>query len=135
MLILLPIFIFSVFQATILSWNIVLLIVVGGGLLRPPKESLLTAFFSGLIFDLTLGKTLGLTSIIFLLLTFLAILYQRKFKTTHPLYLLAFAFFSLWFFALLTGEIFALKTSLFPTFLILVVVAIFQWLDQRRKKL
>ncbi|MFC1711764.1 rod shape-determining protein MreD [Patescibacteria group bacterium] len=47
------------------------------------KVLYLLAFLLGLIGDLVLGNTVGYSSLIFLLVSFLVYLYRKKFKTTH----------------------------------------------------
>lgn len=86
-LVLLPIFIFALAQGAFLKLNLVLLIVLTWATFRPPKESLLVAFFSGLLLDLAKGTPLGLSSLILLLTSYFLLLYSRRFDSLHPVFL------------------------------------------------
>lgn len=131
LLIFLPVIIFSFFQATILPLNLVLIIVLGWGILRPSDQGLITAFFSGLILDLVGGKTLGLSSLAFLIVVFGAFLYRRRFRPSHPLYLFLFGFFSFWFLSFLTLEPFSLPEAVLTGFLLFLFWPIIFWFSQK----
>lgn len=102
-LILLPIFIFALIQGAFLSLNLVLLGLLVWSAFAPGKQILLVAFVSGLIFDLTQGTPLGVSSFIFLVFTFILYLYSRRFSPSHPLFLTIFVFFSSVFYSLITN--------------------------------
>lgn len=89
-MIFLPILIFSLLQATFLPLNLVLLTVIFWVAWRPEKTSLYFAFAAGLILDLAKGMTLGLSSFLFLVISYLLILYSRRFNPLHPLFLVVF---------------------------------------------
>lgn len=93
-LILLPIFILALFQGAFLPLNLVLLVILFLATARPAKESLLTAFLSGIFLDLASGAPLGYSSILLLISTFLAISYSRRFDPYHPLFIPVFVFMS-----------------------------------------
>ena len=92
-LILLPIFVFAIFQGAFLSVNLVLLVVLIWSTFRDDKKSLWVAFAGGLILDISLAKTLGLSSLLLLLSSFLIILYRRRFDPSHFVFLPVFTFF------------------------------------------
>lgn len=99
-MIFLPILVFSLLQATFLPLNLVLLIVIVHTATRPEKGSLYLAFAAGLILDLAKGTTLGLSSFVLLVISYLLLLYSRRFNPLHPLFLgifmlLATVFYSL----------------------------------------
>jgi len=91
-LILLPIFILALFQGAFLKLNLVLLLVLSWAAFRPPKESLLVAFFSGLLLDLARGTPLGFSSFALLIAGYLLLLYRRRFDPFHPAFLPVFVF-------------------------------------------
>lgn len=95
---------FAFIQATIFSFNFVLLLVLSWGVLRSAKSGLIFAFLAGLVIDLVIGKTLGLSSLTFLLIIALLNLYKVKFKATNFSYLLPFTFLSAGFYNLFAGE-------------------------------
>lgn len=86
-MIFLLILIFSLFQATFLPVNLVLLTLIFWIALKPSKGSLWLAFGAGLILDLAKGTTLGLSSFLLLVISYLLILYSRRFNPLHPLFL------------------------------------------------
>jgi len=93
-LILLLIFLFALFQATFLPLNLVLLTVLAWVTIRPARESLIIAFFAGILLDLAKGTPLGLSSLILLIASFLVILYRRRFDPLHPVFLPIFTLLS-----------------------------------------
>lgn len=92
-LILIPIFLLAILQGAFLKLNLVLLLVLFWASFRPPKESLLVAFSSGLLLDLAKGMPLGLSSLILLLTSYILHLYSRRFDSLHPAFLPIFVFF------------------------------------------
>ena len=78
-LILIPIFILSLLQASILPLNLLLVLILIRGALKPDRQNFYLAFWSGLLLDLAQGTPLGLSSLIFLLASLLLFLYSKNF--------------------------------------------------------
>ncbi len=93
-LILIPIFILALLQGAFLQFNLVLLLVLTWAIFRPSEEVILIAFASGLLLDLAKGTPLGLSSLFFLVVCYLLLLYRRKFDSLHPAFLPVFVFLS-----------------------------------------
>jgi rod shape-determining protein MreD len=93
-LILLPIFLLALFQGVFWSLNLTLLMVLFLVIIWPSRQSLIMAFWAGLFLDLAKGNLLGFSALIFLGITFLLILYQRKLDPYHPAFLPIFVFLS-----------------------------------------
>ena len=91
-LILIPIFILIIFQASILPLNLVLLLLLIRVALKPDQQSFYLAFWSGLLLDLAQGTPLGLSSLIFLLASLLLFLYSKKFEASYAPFLAVFVF-------------------------------------------
>jgi len=91
-LILFLVFFLALLQGAFLKLNLVLLLVLAWATFRPPREVVLVAFASGLILDLALGRPLGLFALVFLLASYLLLLYRRRFDSLHPLFLPLFVF-------------------------------------------
>jgi len=91
-LILIPVFILVVFQASILPLNLLLVLILIRTALKPDQQSFYLAFWSGLFLDLGQGTPLGLSSLIFLLATLLLFLYSKKFEPTYAPFLAVFVF-------------------------------------------
>lgn len=91
-LILLPIFLLALLQGAVLALNLVLLLVLVWTIIRPPKESLIVAFFSGIFLDLAKGTPLGFSSFAFCVLSFTLYLYSRRFDPSHPVFFALFVF-------------------------------------------
>ena len=111
----------AILEATIFPFNLVLLAVLSWGVLRSPKSGLVWAFMAGLVLDLVTGETLGLSSLIFLLVIGLLNLYKTKFKAANLIYLLPFTFFSACLFNLLKDEPFNIFNVIITTILLLLV--------------
>ena len=118
-LILLPIFLFALIQGAFLPLNLVLLTVLVWTALRPPKESLLIAFFAGLLLDLGKGYLLGFSSFAFLVFSFTLISYSHRFDSSHPLFLTVFVFISSNLYSLVTNHFFN-----WPEGLVLAILAL-----------
>lgn len=91
-LILVPILILALFQGAFLKLNLVLLFVLVWASFRPSREVILVSFVSGLLLDLAKGTPLGLSSLVFLVVGYLLLLYRRRFDSFHPAFLPLFAF-------------------------------------------
>lgn len=72
--------------------NLVLLVVLIWAIVRPAKEALIVAFISGLFLDLAKGSPLAFSSFQLLVMTYLLLLYSRRFDPTHPVFLVIFVF-------------------------------------------
>jgi len=93
-LILIPIFLLSLIQGAVLPLNLILLLVLVWTVVRPPKESLIVAFFSGIFLDLAKGTPLGISSFVLLVTSYLLLLYSRRFDAAHPIFFSLFVFFA-----------------------------------------
>lgn len=91
-IILIPIFLFALFQGAFLPLNLVLLTILFFAAFNPDKRGLWVAFGGGLLLDLVQGTSFGLSALVFLILTFLLILYSRRFEPTHWAFLIIFVF-------------------------------------------
>lgn len=92
----LVVFLLSLFQATVLRLNLLLLFVL-------LKNSFLWAFLAGLILDLLTTQRLGLSSLLFLLILGIFHLYSRKYEPRLP-FLIPFVFLASFFFAKIEKE-------------------------------
>ena len=79
-------------QASYWQFNLLLLTSLFSALYLSKGFSLTLAVLIGVIYDLLVGRTLGWTSLVFLLVNWLAIAYKRKFSFNHPLFLPALVF-------------------------------------------
>jgi rod shape-determining protein MreD len=91
-LVLLPIFLLSLLQGAILPLNLILLVVLIWAAVRPVKQGLWVAFWSGLFLDLAKGTLLGFSSLFFLMVATILVLYSHRFDPTHPAFLATFVF-------------------------------------------
>lgn len=108
-LILLPVLLLSLFQSSFLGFNLVLLVVIFYTILKQDKQSLYVALFSGLILDLSKGHLVGLSALIFLLFSYLLILYSYRFSATHWVFLIVFVALSSVLYSLLFYRFFDWK--------------------------
>jgi len=119
-LILLPVLLLSLFQGSFLGFNLVLLVVIFYTILRQDKHSLYVALFSGLILDLSKGHLVGLSALIFLLFSYLLILYSYRFSVTHWVFLIVFVALSSILYSFLFYGFFDWKEII-----VLVLIALF----------
>jgi len=91
-LILMPIFILVVLQASILPLNLLLALILIRTALKPDRQSFYLAFWSGLLLDLAQGTPLGLSSLIFLLASLFLFIYSKKFEASYAPFLAVFVF-------------------------------------------
>lgn len=94
LLIFLPIILFSFLESTVFSFPVALLFILSWAGVKSGKSSYLTAFLAGVLIDLLTLRTLGTTALVFLGLTFLHLLYQRKYTSTHLSFFLPVAVLS-----------------------------------------
>lgn len=93
-LVFIPIFLLALFQGAFLPFNLVLMTILFFTAFNPRRQSLWVAFGGGLLLDLVQGTSFGLSALIFLILTFLLILYSHRFESTHWAFLIIFVFAS-----------------------------------------
>ena len=101
---LLIVFLLSLFQATVLPVNFLLLFVL-------LKNSYFWAFLAGFVLDLMASQRLGLSSLLFLLILAVFSLYSRKYEPRLP-FLLPFVFLASFLFAKIEGEIWSFYQGL-----------------------
>lgn len=116
-----PIFILALVQTTIIGFNFLLVFVLVISLAGGEKESFLSAFISGLFLDLLAGSPLGLSSLAFLSLTFLAFAYKRKFQAKNLFFWIVIFLVGNFFFKMVNGQIWHWKEGLLMTALALVI--------------
>lgn len=92
---------FSLLEGSIIELPIVLVLLICLASQRKDAHVFFLAFISGLILDILLLRTPGATSMFFVTVTFLLMLYQRKFEIASY-YFVAFAsFFASIFYSLI----------------------------------
>jgi rod shape-determining protein MreD len=128
----LPILILAIAESTVIPLNLVLLSIISWAVLREAREGMLVAFFSGLILDFLTGRTLGLTSLVFLFLSLTIYLYKNRFQANRLAFLFPFTLFSLIAVDLLEGlPALSIRTVLIEgvnTILVIFLFPIFNFL-------
>ena len=120
-LIILPIFFFALLQGAFLPLNLVLLAVIVLAAIKPLPWGLGISFWAGFFLDLAKGTTLGLSSMVFLAVAYLLILYRRKFDPYHPLFLPIFVFFSSLLYSRLAQNLWDWREAVILTALVFLV--------------
>ena len=77
-------------QATIMPLNLLLVAVISFSILSSSVKTLFLLFWMGLLTDLILLRPIGETSLFFLVLGFLIMLYGQKYQVDSPLFILIF---------------------------------------------
>ena len=127
-LIFIPIFLLALLQGAFLPLNLVLLTVLFFTAFTLDKRGLWVAFGGGLLLDLVQGTSFGLSAFVFLILTFLLILYSRRFEPTHWAFLIIFVFASSFLYSFIVWHHLAWLQSLILallTFLTLFILRFF----------
>lgn len=133
-LVLLPILILAILESTIIPLNLTLLAIISWSVLRPAKEVLLTAFVGGLILDLLTGKTLGSSSLLFLIISLVIFLYKNRFQASRLSFLLPFTFFSVALTNLTLGLPLKSVSVILTTILIIFFLPIFNFFSKVIKR-
>jgi len=133
-LILIPIFIFALLQGSFLSLNLVLMTILVFTAFNSRRQSLWVAFIGGLLLDLAQGTTFGLSSLLFLGLTFLLLLYSKRFEPTHLFFLPFFVFLSVILYSLVIWQQIYLLSSLVLFSLTILVLFILKFFPIERTK-
>ena len=135
-LVLIPIFILSLFQGVFLPLSLVLWLVLVWGVVRPVRESLAVGFFSGLFLDLSLGNPLGFSGLLFLIFILIGFGYSRRFDSAHPAFLSVFIFLSSAAYSLILGEPWLVRSLVLVVLTLLVTPLIrYHRLDSRDLRL
>lgn len=90
LLVFLPILVLALLESTIFPLNFTLVTVILWGALRPARLGLVVAFFSGLILDFLTGRTLGLSSLLFLVASLPIYFYKNRFQADRLGFLLPY---------------------------------------------
>jgi len=133
-LILIPIFIFTLLQGSFLSLNLVLMTILVFTAFNSSRQSLWVAFTSGLLLDLAQGTIFGLSSLLFLVLAFLLLLYSKRFEPTHLFFLPFFVFFSALLYSLVIWQQIYLLSSLVLFSLTILVLFILKFFPLERTR-
>lgn len=96
----LAILLVTIFQTTIFGFNFLLALVLISALAFSPATSLTLAFLVGFILDLFSGGGWGYSSLGFVLISFLVILYRQRFSFQNPLFVLGITLVSYFLFSL-----------------------------------
>jgi len=133
-LILIPIFIFTLLQGSFLSLNLVLMTILVFTAFNSSRQSLWVAFTSGLLLDLAQGTIFGLSSLLFLVLAFLLLLYSKRFEPTHLFFLPFFVFFNALLYSLVIWQQIYLLSSLVLFSLTILVLFILKFFPLERAR-
>lgn len=115
--------IFAAFLETaVVNFNFLLVLVLISAITFPEAAALTLAFFSGVLLDLFSGKTLGLSSLAFILPIFLLILYRQRFSFQNHFVVGLFALISYLVFTLLTGR----NLNVFEGVILVILVLLFR---------
>lgn len=95
LLLILLIFLLSLWETTVFPLNLTLVAVVIWAALRSVSQGLPIAWLAGLILDLLSGRVLGTTSLAFLLLTLPVYFYKNRFQPDRWQFLLPFLLIAL----------------------------------------
>lgn len=114
------IILFSLFQSTFLSLNLLLLLIISLAVYLPVKSGLIVVFGMGFLADLISGGSLGLTSLCFLSIVMLINLYRSRFHPDQLRFLLPFTFLSIILSHLVGGQVIEWGRILINTSMIVI---------------
>lgn len=133
-LIFLPILILAIFESSIVPAHLTLLSIISWSVLREARQGLLTAFVAGLALDFLTGRTFGLTSLLFLVLSLVIYFYKNRFQANRLAFLLPFTFVSVSCANFVSGLPFLLIRQLAETVLIIFFLPLFDFLSKILKE-
>ncbi|MCL5676078.1 MAG: hypothetical protein M1120_03035 [Patescibacteria group bacterium] len=81
-------------QTAVMPFDLLLLLVISLSCLEKSPKILLLFFFAGLLNDLITLRVLGQSSVFYLLIGFIIMLYGQKFRSHNPLFILTVTIFS-----------------------------------------
>lgn len=79
-------------QTTALPFHLLLVAVISFCVLLPSSKTMILLFWIGLLTDLVLMRPWGETSLFFLVLNFLIMLYGQKYQAQNPVFILIMTF-------------------------------------------
>lgn len=132
-LIFLFLLILALLESTVIPLNLTLIAVISWAARRPPDEGLVTAFLAGLGLDLLAGRTLGLTSLTFLLSSLPIYLYKNRFQAEKWQFLLPYSLLTVVFFNFFFGHL-SLSLLFFTSILVILLLPIFRFLAKETGK-
>lgn len=123
------VFFLSIFFSSFLPINLVVLVVVSVSVIREPKEGMFACFLTGMVFDLIIGRSLGATSAVFLIISLLINLYKRKFSVSNFFYLILFSYAGLFFFDFVRGDFRSTLTFFLTPIFVIIIYPLTLFLD------
>lgn len=115
-----------ILESSVTSLPLVLLTILIGAVTLKRNEMFLLAFLAGMFLDMMTLKTLGISSLFFVLFISLIYLYRRKFEIENLGFVIAFSFLGSFIYLIISGTGFALFESIVSTALAAVSFYIFQ---------
>lgn len=125
---------FSFLSTTIISFNLIPLLIISSAVNFSTARAFFLAFLAGLIFDLVNGNWVGLSSLVFLIMTLVVSFYRAKFRQNHLFYSLIFAFLSLVIINYLSFSNFFWWKSLLTSLLVIPINLMMVFLKDRLER-
>lgn len=94
--------------------NFLLFIIIAASFYGKNKNIVfLVAFLAGLFLDFWTGNLIGRTSLSFLIIAFLAVIYSKKYSSSHFIFQAVYTFFAVWLLNFLRGGLWSLSRGFF----------------------
>ncbi len=121
-------------EATVTTLPLSLVVLLFSGIVSRRSEIFIIAFFGGLLLDILTLRTLGLSSLYFITVVFVSLIYERKFETDTPLFILVFSFVSSFIYMILIGATDAIINSIIVSCFAAISFIVFRLSNKRIEK-
>lgn len=118
--------IFLVLEASITTLPLILLILICITVIYKDYSVFFLALVFGIFLDIFTFKTIGLSSILFIIVIFLILIYQRKFEITTNYFVLFASFLASLFFLFLSGNMNIVVQSVISSLIGLLIFNLLQ---------
>lgn len=118
-------------ESSVTSIPLVLIAILIGAVTLKKNEMFLLAFLAGMLLDMLTLKTMGISSLFFVLYVFVIYLYRRKFEIENLNFVLAFSFIGSLLYLLFTGSGLSISQSIVATLISGVSFYVFQTTNKK----
>lgn len=121
-----------VLESSVTSLPLVLIAILIGSVTTRKNEIFLLAFLAGMFLDMLTLKTVGISSLFFVLYVLIIYLYRRKFEIENLGFVVVFSFIGSFIYLFITGSGFALIESFIATLISSISFYVFQITNKKK---
>lgn len=121
-----------ILESSVTSLPLVLITILIGAVTLKKNEMFLLAFLGGLFLDMFTLKSLGISSLFFVLYVFLIYLYRRKFEIENLGFVIVFSFFGSFIYLVISGTGLAIFESVIAMLISAISFYVFQITNKKK---